>query len=178
MTLSIGTRAKNTQNHGFQPRELHLDPRHCPDGDIGRFEPFHLNQYGNEMAEIKELKHHLSWARAMEVGKFYSHRDADKDWYYYVYGQTTAADDKNLPHNDIASRCIGRTIHGDVAVIRSGPEQSNDYSETFSREELLRTSDFYRRNDPHEQFKKQERARISAMVGGIPGFANIPHIVI
>ncbi|KAG2418723.1 hypothetical protein HFD88_001824 [Aspergillus terreus] len=127
------------------------------DGDIGHLEPFHLNQYGNEMAEIKELKQRLGWARAME---------------------TTAADDKNLPHNEIASRCIGRTIHGDVAVIRSGPEQSNDYSETFSREELLRTSEFYRRNDPHEQFKKQERARISAMFGGIPGFANIPHIVI
>ncbi|KAL5360942.1 hypothetical protein BJX96DRAFT_175767 [Aspergillus floccosus] len=147
------------------------------DGDIGHFKPFHLNQYGNEVSEINELKQLLGWGRAIEVGKFYSHRDADKDWYYYVYGQTTTAD-KNLAPNEIASRCIGRTMHGDVAVTRSSPEQSNDYSETFSREELLRTFEFYRRNDPHEQSRKQERARISAMFGGVPGFATMPQIVI
>lgn len=49
-------------------------------------EPFHLQHYGNEFAEIKELKSRLGWSSVVEVGKFYDHKGTDT-WYHYVYGR-------------------------------------------------------------------------------------------
>ncbi|MCJ1235698.1 hypothetical protein MMC14_003669 [Varicellaria rhodocarpa] len=50
-----------------------------------QLEPFHLQSYGNEGAEIRELKQRLGWKTAEEIGKFYTHI-GDDYWYYYVYG--------------------------------------------------------------------------------------------
>ncbi|KAJ5115985.1 hypothetical protein N7456_000333 [Penicillium angulare] len=129
--------------------------------DTDHIERFSLESYGEWKAEMKELKERLSWAEANEGGKFYSHDKSVHRWYYYLYNFA----DKNKTQNEIASRCTGRTIYGDVAVVRSSPVGFNDYAKRFSRGELLRTLDFYRHNNPCSEFAERERTRCSIDIG-------------
>jgi hypothetical protein len=119
-------------------------------------EPFNLLAYGNEKDERAELKTRLGWAEVEEAGKFYDHKGADT-WYYYAYGPGISAG--NLPKNEVASLCTGRTIFGDVAVVRSGPVGSTNYAESFSKAELVKTAEFYRTASPSGVFAERERTR-------------------
>jgi hypothetical protein len=120
-------------------------------------EPFNLETYGNETDEIAELKEKLGWEGVTEVGKFYGHDGADT-WYYFAYGPRISLASSS-PKNEVASLCTGQIIVGDVAVIRSGPVDSNDYPTSFSKTELVRTAEFYRIADPRMVFAERERAR-------------------
>src|SRR5579871_4270790 len=85
--------------------------------------PFTLNDYGTEKAEHAELKRRLGWPSVHEIGKFYDHKGSDT-WYYYVYGPPPSYNVDTLVKNEAATLCCGRTIYGDVAVVRSGPIDS------------------------------------------------------
>ncbi|KAI4168609.1 MAG: hypothetical protein LQ343_006273 [Gyalolechia ehrenbergii] len=99
-------------------------------------EPFHLQGYGTESAEINEFKQRLGWTSAYEMGKFYDHLGTDS-WYYFVYGQTKAKNE-GKPRNTVAARLCSTTPYGDVAIIRSGP--ANTYTpETFTKATLVKT---------------------------------------
>jgi len=137
--------------------------------DADHVEPFDLKSYGDTAAEPRELMKRLGWPGIGMDAKFYSHHDVDNG-FYFVY--TTSA--RSSPHNEIASRCCGSTIQGDVAVIISGPEDSNDYDETFTKTELLKTLDFYRKASPDTVSNERERSRIERKTGisldGVPSF--------
>jgi hypothetical protein len=121
-------------------------------------EPFNLLAYGNEKGERAELKTRLGWAGVEEAGKFYDHKGADT-WYYFAYGPEISVGNSS-PKNEVASLCIGRTIFGDVAVVRSGPVGSNNYAESFSKAELVKTAEFYRTADPSGVFAEREMTRV------------------
>jgi hypothetical protein len=126
-------------------------------------EPFSLQTYGNERDEIAELKGRLGWEKVEEIGKFYDHHGADT-WYYYVYGPGISR--RNLSaKNEIVSLCTGKTIFGDVAVVRSGPVDSSDYPTSFSKAELARTAEFYRTADPSVVFAEREKIRAMRKLG-------------
>jgi hypothetical protein len=99
----------------------------------------------------------------MKVGKFYSHDGADT-WYYYAYGPRISPVNSS-PKNEVASLCTGQRIVGDVAVVRSGPVASNDYPTSFSKMELVRTTEFYRTAKPREVFVEREMARAMRNLG-------------
>lgn len=120
-------------------------------------EPFGLQAYGNEGGERSELKRRLGWGDVKEIGKFYDHRGADT-WYYYVYGSSDSQGNSSA-ENEIASLCIGDTIYGDVAVVRSGPVDSNSYSTIFSKAELVGTAEFYKTACPVKVFQDREKKR-------------------
>jgi hypothetical protein len=115
------------------------------------------------MAEMRELKERLGWTSVGEAGKFYSHQNVDT-WYYYAYCPSTSRD-SSLVKNEIASRCIGKIVLGDIAVIRSGPVESNQYAESFSKTDLVKTVQFYRTAVPQEVFAKREHSRILRNLG-------------
>jgi len=123
-------------------------------------ESFPLNDYGTEMGERAELKRRLGWTTADEVGKFYDHKGSDT-WYYYAYGPGHSSTAKTSAKNEAASLCCGRTIYGDIAVIRSGPADSNSYPEEFTKAELVRILGFYRTEDTHDVFQQREKSRMS-----------------
>ena len=104
----------------------------------------------------------LGWEEVMEVGKFYDYKGADT-WYYYAYGPRISQG--TSPENEVASLCTGWTILGDVAVVRSGPVGSNDYAESFSKAELVKTAEFYRSADPRLVFVEREKARAMRRFG-------------
>jgi MYND finger len=120
-------------------------------------EPLNLEKYGDETDERVELKEKLGWEGVTQVGKFYSHDGADT-WYYFAYGPHISPASSS-PKNEVASLCIGQRIVGDVAVIRSGPVDSNDYSTSFSKMELVRTAEYYRTANPRVVFVEREEAR-------------------
>ncbi|KAL8637060.1 MAG: hypothetical protein Q9226_009166, partial [Calogaya cf. arnoldii] len=60
--------------------------------------PLHLEHFGDESAEMEELRTRLRWSSVMEAGKFYDHTGEDK-WYYYVYGHSDGG-----PKNEAVSR--------------------------------------------------------------------------
>src|SRR5277367_3044583 len=81
-------------------------------------ESFPLNDYGTEMGERAELKRRLGWTAIDEVGKFYDWKGSDT-WYYYVYGPSHSSGANTSAKNEAASLYCGRTVYGDVAIIRS-----------------------------------------------------------
>src|SRR5271154_7013456 len=102
-----------------------------------QIESFPLNDYGTEMGERAELKRRLGWTEIDEVGKFYDHKGSDT-WYYYVYGPSHSSRANTSAKNEAANLCCWRTVYGDVAVIRSGPADSNKYAEKFTKVELIK----------------------------------------
>jgi len=120
-------------------------------------EPFNLLAYGNEQDEKAELKTRLGWKGVDQAGKFYDHNGADT-WYYFAYGPRMSAGNSS-PKNEVASLCMGQTIFGDVAVVRSGPVDSTNYAVSFSKAELVKTAEFYRTANPSEVFADREMAR-------------------
>ena len=124
-----------------------------------------MNEYGTEMGERSELKRRLSWTVIDEVGKFYDHRDTDT-WYYYVYGPRQSSGADTYAKNEAASLCCGRTVYGDVAVVRSGPVDSNNYPEKFTKGELIKTLEFYQTEDTHYVFSKREKMGNQSRLSG------------
>lgn len=119
-------------------------------------EPLHLRKYGNELAEINEIKSRCGWSSVSEVGKFYDHLGTD-GWYYYVYGQRKGkAEGKR--YNAAVSRACGSTrskeIYGDVAVIRSGPSDDENVPENFTSAALAKALAFYEGKDPEQVFRE------------------------
>ena len=106
-------------------------------------EPFQLQNYGNEYAEIQELKSRLGWSSAAEVAKFYDHKGTDT-WYHYVYGQPNGKKE-GKSKND--------------AVSRAG-YQGNDISSW-----LAKSLDFYKTDDARDVFAKRERSRFQRKMG-------------
>ncbi|KAJ6179992.1 hypothetical protein N7519_010453 [Penicillium mononematosum] len=128
--------------------------------DAAYIEPFHLKSYGNWGLEMKELKERLGWPQADEARKFYTQKDIDT-WYYYMY-QSSAP---NLPMNQLASHCLGRTVKGDVAVVKSSPEDIDDYEESFTKMDLMKTIDYYKTANSRQVFRQREQSRLSRKLG-------------
>jgi hypothetical protein len=116
------------------------------------------------MGERAELKRRLGWTAIDEVGKFYDQKGSDT-WYYYVYGPSHSSRANTSAKNEAASLCCGRTVYGDVAVIRSGPADSNNYPEKFTKVELIKTLEFYRMEDTRDVFQQREKSRVSRKLG-------------
>ncbi|KAL9002351.1 MAG: hypothetical protein Q9188_004705 [Gyalolechia gomerana] len=132
-------------------------------------EPFHLQGYGTESAEINEFKQRLGWTSAYEMGKFYDHLGTDS-WYYFVYGQTKGKD-QGKPQNTVAARLCPTTPYGDVAIIRSGP--ANTYTpETFTKATLVKTLAYYKTQSSSQVFSEREKSRLGKITGfdlsGVP----------
>lgn len=104
-----------------------------------------------------------------ETGKFYDHRGTDT-WYYFAYGESVFGSD--LPVNPVASRCMGKTVRGDVAVVRSGPEDSHYYPVTFMKMDLVRTAASYKTANPNKVFAEREKTRFGRKMGFPPGFLD------
>ncbi|CAO1601801.1 hypothetical protein XANCAGTX0491_005437 [Xanthoria calcicola] len=129
-------------------------------------EPFQLQNYGNEYAEIQELKSRLGWSSAAEVAKFYDHKGTDT-WYHYVYGQPNGKTE-GKSKNETVSRAghHGNDIYGDVAVIRSGPGNGpSEEQQVFTASWLAKSLDFYKTNDARDVFAKRERSRFQRKMG-------------
>ncbi|PYI08096.1 hypothetical protein BO78DRAFT_300139, partial [Aspergillus sclerotiicarbonarius CBS 121057] len=141
----------------FLIRATPLDPAKENPRDGDYIEPFPLERYGNWGQEMKELKTRLGWTQLYEPGKFFSHRDVDR-WHYHIYAQGEG------PRNGIVSRCTGREIVGDVAVVRSSNVEVNDYADEFSKTELLRTTGYYLNQDGFEDNEQRERARVAGLL--------------
>ena len=117
-------------------------------------EPFQLQNYGNEYAEIQELKSRLGWSSAAEVAKSHDHKGTDT-WYHYVYGQPNGKKE-GKSKNEAVSRAgyQGNDIYGDVAVIRSGPgEGPSEEQQIFTASWLAKSLDFYKRERSRFQRK-------------------------
>ena len=131
-------------------------------------EPFNLNNFGDEMGEMRELKTRLGWKNAREVGKFYDHKGTDS-WYYYIYGE----EGSSQPMNEAASLVCYKKIKGDIAVIRSGPA-GTDTPEYFTQRELSGAVEFYKTHDRSKVFHEREKSRMSRSMGmnlgGVPHF--------
>ncbi|KAI4277499.1 MAG: hypothetical protein LQ337_001717 [Flavoplaca oasis] len=125
-----------------------------------QIEPLHLEHYGNEAAEVKELRTRLQWSSVHEAAKFYDHAGTDS-WYYYVYGHSDGG-----PKNEAVSRAshTGKDIHGDVAIIRSGPA-GYDTPETFTKTELANALEFYGTRSGRKIFNEREKNRFMAKMG-------------
>ncbi|XHG06337.1 hypothetical protein AWENTII_009542 [Aspergillus wentii] len=64
----------------------------------------------------------------------------------------------NFTHKRLASEAgMGGKILGDVVVVRSSPTDLN-YSEIFSKPELVKALDFYKTANPVRVFSERERA--------------------
>lgn len=139
-------------------------------------ESFPLNDYGTEMGERAELNRRLGWTTTHEVGKFYDHKGSDT-WYYYAYGPRHSSTANTSAKNEAASLCCGWIVYGDIAVIRSGPANSNNYPEEFTKAELVKTLEFYRTEDTHDVFQQREKSRMSKKLEinleGVP-YASVP----
>jgi hypothetical protein len=123
-----------------------------------------LNDYGTEIREKAEIKRKLSWTAVDEVGKFYDQKGSDT-WYYYVYGSRQSSGANTSAKNEAASLCCGRTVYGDVAVIRSGPADSNNYPEKFTKAELIKDLEFYQTENTRVVFQQREKSRLSKKLG-------------
>jgi hypothetical protein len=123
-------------------------------------ESFPLDDYGTEMGEKAELRRRLGWTTIIEVGKFYDHKGSDT-WYYYAYGPRHSSTANTSTKNEAASLCCGRTIYGDIAIVRSGPAGSDNYPEEFTKSELVKALEFYRTEDTRDVFQQREKSRMS-----------------
>ncbi|GAB1193807.1 hypothetical protein APSETT444_003037 [Aspergillus pseudonomiae] len=120
-----------------------------------------LHSYGEWSAELKELKRRTKWGGILEPGKFYSHKPVDR-WHYHVYQQYEKTE---TPKNPIVSRCFNGDIHGDIAVVRSSDVRVNDYSEEFSRTELVRTLECYKNIHAGDEAHRRSKASMAATMG-------------
>jgi len=124
-----------------------------------QIEPLHLENYGNEGAEMRELTARLGWESAMEVGKFYDHAGSD-EWYYFVYGNGGSAGEMGSRlRNELSDLVCYQVVYGDIAVVRSGPADGG-YSEEFTHSELYKAVEFYKDEDRASVFAQREKARM------------------
>ncbi|PYH97015.1 hypothetical protein BO71DRAFT_319422, partial [Aspergillus ellipticus CBS 707.79] len=125
-------------------------------------EPFSLASFGNWGQEARELQDRLGWTRLYEPGKFFSHQNVDH-WHYHNYAQGGDA-----PKNEIMSRCMRGFAVGDVAVVRSSNTNVNDYSDEFTKAELLRTTNYYVGKEGSDENEQRERSRSAGLFGMPP----------
>ncbi|KAJ5712372.1 hypothetical protein N7493_008840 [Penicillium malachiteum] len=144
--------------------------------DVDHIEQYHLRSHGNYYAERDELKSRLGWRMAVEAGQFYSHDPNIKQWHYVVYHTNVRG--KKVPINQIATRCLGKTIRGDVAVIRSAPADGlYKIPEEFSRRELLAAAEHYKTHNASQINSNHARREMCGMMGLPPGYLDgVPHI--
>lgn len=110
---------------------------------------------------MQELRRRIPGFRPEEAGKFYSHEPNADTWYYYAYG--FAGNEE--PENKLASRLIGRPNNGVIAIVRSGPDDSNDYPVEMSQADILKTAAFYLNNSPVKVFREREESRMMRKFG-------------
>jgi hypothetical protein len=108
-----------------------------------------------------------------EVGKFYDHKGSDT-WYYYVYGLAQSPGANTSAKSEAASLCCGRKVYGDVAIIRSGRADSNNYPEEFTKAELIKALEFYRTENTRNVFQQREKSRALRKFG--VGHEGVKHI--
>ncbi|PYI25293.1 hypothetical protein BP00DRAFT_431427 [Aspergillus indologenus CBS 114.80] len=146
-----------------------------PPKDADYLEPFPLRDYGNWGKERREIQARLHWAGIYEPGTFFSHHDTN-DWHYHVYAPGVAATasggevwpDDTRPLNPLAARCLGRAVHGDVAVVRSSTIEVTHYEDAFSANEFRRTLAYHRADrtvNGMSDHQRRERERIAAKLG-------------
>ncbi|KJK65925.1 hypothetical protein P875_00021969 [Aspergillus parasiticus SU-1] len=145
----------------FLIRTVPSDPTEEDLTEADYIEPMPLDSYGEWSAELKELKKRTRWGGILEPGEFYSHRPVDR-WHYHVYQQYEKTE---TPRNPLVSRCFIGDIHGDVAVVRSSEVSVNDYSEEFSRTELVRTLEFYKGRHAGDETFRRSKASMAATIG-------------
>ncbi|KAL8872300.1 MAG: hypothetical protein Q9174_002048 [Haloplaca sp. 1 TL-2023] len=129
-------------------------------------EPFQLKHYGDEHAEMTELKSRLGWSSVYEVAKFYDHKGTDT-WYHFVYGDLDAKK-QGKPKNEAISRAShhGKDVFGDVVVIRSGPgEGPNEAQQVFTKGWLEKSLEFNKTRDAKSVFAERERSRFQRKMG-------------
>ena len=107
-----------------------------------------------------------------EVGKFYAHSGED-GWYYYVYGSRDQKPPGGHLKNELASLVCIESTNGDVAVIRSGPAQSDSYATAFTKGELAKTLEYYKTHDRARIFIEREKSR-AFRSWGLPGGPGEP----
>ncbi|MCJ1249220.1 hypothetical protein MMC30_006443 [Trapelia coarctata] len=124
-----------------------------------QIEPLHLQNYGTEGAEMRELTARLGWDSAVEVGKFYDHAGSD-GWYYFVYGEGGSAGEKGRRlRNELSDLLCYQVVYGDITVVRSGPADGV-YPEEFTHGELCKAVEFYKNEDRASVFAQRERSRM------------------
>jgi len=134
---------------------------------VDQISPLHLQHYGNEMAEIQEIKSRCGWSSVSEVGKFYDHLGTDS-WYYYVYGQRKGKAERKSFNAALSMACSttrDKEIYGDVAVIRSGPSNDEPVPERFTSGALAKALDFYKDKDCEQVFVEREKSRCGKKMG-------------
>jgi len=50
-------------------------------------------------------------------------------------------------------------VYSHIAVVRSGPDDSDQYPVRFSKTDLFRTAEFYKTKDPKQIFVEREASR-------------------
>jgi hypothetical protein len=135
------------------------------DNVAAQLEPFPLDDIGNEMPEKRQLGAHLHYVggRSMEVGKFYDHSGADQ-WYYYVYGAADAYTHKRFPLNEVGGLICYEPVHGDIAVVRSGPADAK-YPAEIKLKDLKAAIEFHKTHDRRRIFAEREKSRFSKKFG-------------
>ena len=160
------------------------------DNNAAFLEPYDLRSYGDEAAEMRELREAFGWRGAVsDVGKFYDHAGSDNWWvftrypweiethaksisnfrYYFVYAEHGSyLASAGRAYNEVASLITYKPIWGDVAVVRSGPIEGiygNDYPKKFSRTALEKTIAFYKTNSRKDVFIQREKSRFTRRHG-------------
>jgi hypothetical protein len=142
-------------------------------------EPFHLESYGDELAEMAELKQRLGWSSVFNAGQTYDHEGTWTE-YYNIYGVPLSEDgdaNSNLKPNKLGSPlCYASQQKGDLVVIKSGPTDAQ-YDEKIVKKALVQTVEFYQneRNNREKIYHEREKQRIGAKLGydlsDVPGFS-------
>jgi hypothetical protein len=142
-------------------------------------EPFPLKSYGDETAEMAELKRRLGWSSVVNAGQTYDHKGTWTE-YYYIYGVAASGDrdaDLRLKVNKLGSPlCYASQWKGDLAVVRSGPTDAQ-YEEKIMKKDLVQTLEFYQdeRNNRGSIYTEREKQRIGNKLGfdlsDVPSFS-------
>ena len=131
-----------------------------------QIEPFELQSYGNEQAEIRELKQKLGWKNAEECANFYDHKGTDT-WWYFAYGEYQKAPREhvaNKPLNEISTRTCYMPIYGDIVIVRTGP-LGTKFEESFLQVNLVKTIEWYRTTDCKRVYTDREQSRFCRRMG-------------
>ncbi|KAJ5715829.1 uncharacterized protein N7483_013010 [Penicillium malachiteum] len=132
--------------------------------DVDHIEQFYLRSYGDFYAQLEELQSRLGWRIIMEAGQFYAPDPKINHWHYMVFHPDEH--DNQLVVNGIASRCLGRIIRGDVAIIRDATsDEVCCFPEEFSRRELLAAVEFYETHDANQTNRNRSGAAMADRMG-------------
>lgn len=88
-----------------------------------------------------------------------------------MYGQGQNPD---LEPNEAASKATGQQIRGDVVVLRSGPDGCDDYDEAFTKNNLVKSVEFYESKSSSQVFQEREKKRFGIKTSF--DLSGVPHI--